>query len=421
MMATDYQLAARNVVGSMTSLDEFNSNDGTSTSSDMSSETASLNTPNDSPYASVIEVVSSDLDMDAMGLDCDDVNGGCSLREDDFATPRPRQVPFSDASAVVDSPSKFKPIARAVVKAKTLVKALVRKRPTRKAVPDFEGPSGTIATSASSSAVPGGWRETLRSRPVMSILIKSRTVNDFVASPPSKRMLSSSSNTSTTGIYTPEDTNTPNPSLESLVPSQPLAGTDTLSQLDQSLILAGSVESPLLQNLARVMLFVPWCIAVGGAILLFPSQLDRVVFRAGYVEPLAPGLRRFQFWHDMGPDYVKIFLFTLAGAWSLSLELGALVFALVAARFVYVWQGFVPQACCLQERIGVCDMESLWLLVQDPEYLEELFELAGITEEDVEKMEDESDAESEEMRKKSPPVDTEVVQNERPVEVSGED
>ncbi len=114
----------------MTSLDEFNSNDGMSTSSETSSETTSLNTPNDSPYASVIEVVSSD--MDAMDIEGDDANGACCIREDDFTTPRARQVPFSNASAGLESPSRIKPIARAVVKAKTLVKALVRRRPTRK-------------------------------------------------------------------------------------------------------------------------------------------------------------------------------------------------------------------------------------------------------------------------------------------------
>lgn len=51
----------------------------------------------------------------------------------------------------------------------------------------------------------------------MSILIRSQTVSDFVTDRPSRRMLSGASNTSTAGIYTPEDTNTPNASLDSLV------------------------------------------------------------------------------------------------------------------------------------------------------------------------------------------------------------
>ena len=227
----------------------------------------------------------------------------------------------------------------------------------------------------------------------MSILVHSHTISDFMTDRPSRRMLSGASNTSTTGIFTPEDTgapNTPNASLESLARGS-LASAETFPYIDeptaQSLAPAfGLWDSPLLQSLARVLLFVPWCIAVGGTILLFPRQLDRVVFRTGYVAPPAPGLRRLQFWLEMAPDYVKIFLFTLAGVWSLSVEWGAIVTALVAARFAYVWQRFEVQTCCLQRRVGVDDMESLWLVVQDPEYLDELLELAGIPQEDLDKV-----------------------------------
>lgn len=110
-----------------TSLDELDGDDGMSTRSGITSETASLNTPTDSPYASVVEVVSSD--MDAMDLpQVEGLDGGYSAAEDDFATPRPRQTPFSDASACIESPSKPKTMSRMVGKAKTLVKALVRKR-----------------------------------------------------------------------------------------------------------------------------------------------------------------------------------------------------------------------------------------------------------------------------------------------------
>ena len=68
-------------------------------------------------------------DMDAMDLpQVEGLDGGYSAAEDDFATPRPRQTPFSDASACIESPSKPKTMSRMVGKAKTLVKALVRKR-----------------------------------------------------------------------------------------------------------------------------------------------------------------------------------------------------------------------------------------------------------------------------------------------------
>ncbi|RPD61062.1 hypothetical protein L227DRAFT_74773 [Lentinus tigrinus ALCF2SS1-6] len=385
MMATDYQMAPRDVAAWSTSLDEFDSNDRMSTSSGMTSETASLHTPNDSPYASVIEVVSSDMDE---GSSQGNIDVRYSAAEDDFTTPRPRQIPFLGVSAGFESPSKIRTMSRVVGKAKTLVKALVRRR---KDMPKFEEPSEAITASASSSAVPGQWRDTMRSRPVMSILVRSHTVSDFATDHLSRRMHSDASNISTTGIYTPEDT-TPNPSLDSLVPGSG-AAVETFSHMDeptaQSLAPAGGTcESSLFQNLARVLLFVPWCITVGGTILLFPRQLDRVVFRSGYVAPPAPGLRRLQFWLEMAPDYVKIFLFTLAGVFSLRIEWGAIVTALVAARFAYVWQRFEVQACCLSRRLGLDDMESLWVVVQDPEYLDELFELGGISQDDLRKLED---------------------------------
>ena len=160
----------------MTSQDEYDSTDtdAMSTRSGMTSETASLITPNDSPYGSVMAVETVSSDMDALGLppqvaeDYDSTEGGdtgCSALADDFATPRARQVPFTDMSPAFESPSKTKSMARVVGKAKTLVKALVRRRKVRttqrrhplgcydisdvseQGVPKFEDPSETIATS----------------------------------------------------------------------------------------------------------------------------------------------------------------------------------------------------------------------------------------------------------------------------------
>ena len=51
---------------------------------------------------------------------------------------------------------------------------------------------------------------------------------------------------------------------------------------------------------------------------------------------------------------------------------GALLFALAAGRFAYVWMPFSPRVGTLHRRLGEDDMESLWLLVQDQTYLEEI-------------------------------------------------
>jgi hypothetical protein len=112
-------------------------------------------------------------------------------------------------------------------------------------------------------------------------------------------------------------------------------------------------------SITRAICFVPWCISVGGMMLLWPDKLELVAFEAGYVDSMQ-GIRRFAHWADVGYQFVMIFLAFLATIlWALPVTAGASLFLGLATRFVYVWQGFrldysVP--------LGNDDQQSLYML-----------------------------------------------------------
>ena len=112
-------------------------------------------------------------------------------------------------------------------------------------------------------------------------------------------------------------------------------------------------------SITKAICFVPWCISVGGAMLLWPDKLELVTFEAGYVDSMQ-GIRRFAHWADVGYQFVMIFLAFLATIlWALPVAAGATLFLGLATRFVYIWQGFrldysVP--------LGTDDQQSLYLL-----------------------------------------------------------
>ncbi|KAF8335668.1 hypothetical protein F5887DRAFT_1250822 [Amanita rubescens] len=94
-------------------------------------------------------------------------------------------------------------------------------------------------------------------------------------------------------------------------------------------------------SITRVICFVPWCICVGGTMLLWPDKLEQVAFETGYMDS-TQGIRRFAHWADvLGHQFVMIFLAFLATAlWALPVTVGATLFIGLATRFGYVWRGF---------------------------------------------------------------------------------
>lgn len=128
-------------------------------------------------------------------------------------------------------------------------------------------------------------------------------------------------------------------------------------------------------NLIRILLFMPWCVAVGATITLFPASIDAVAFSAaaGYIPAPAPrGVQRFCFWADTARDYACIFAAALLSLFLVSTGVGSVACALALARFIWVWGTYacakgVDQGCCCvhnPQRLGEDDMESLVLIAR---------------------------------------------------------
>ncbi|KAG2143732.1 hypothetical protein DEU56DRAFT_792453, partial [Suillus clintonianus] len=143
--------------------------------------------------------------------------------------------------------------------------------------------------------------------------------------------------------------------LQAATPSSPTVATQ-VPLADSS---PGERESSqrILIGILRVALFVPWCAAVGGALLLFPQKLEVVVFRPGYLESLQ-GIRRFAHWAECAFHHVMIFL--------------ALVVAL--AWFMYVWTGFRVDS---NMPLGCDDRQSLYLLAKGTAFAEQTVLIGG--------------------------------------------
>jgi len=109
----------------------------------------------------------------------------------------------------------------------------------------------------------------------------------------------------------------------------------------------------------RFSFFLPWCIAVGGSIVLCPDKLDTITFRTGYLEPLF-GIHRFAHWADRAFEHIVIFLTFLGFLGWLNPLTGVLTGCAVAALALNAWCDFrldpkVP--------LGKDDRQSIYLSV----------------------------------------------------------
>ena len=131
--------------------------------------------------------------------------------------------------------------------------------------------------------------------------------------------------------------------------------------------------APMLTKCVHIVLFFPWCVAVGGLILVWPSALERLTFRSGFLGGPPPrGLRRFGYW--VGSAYEHAFIF-LACAVVLAYYhpyIGCTLLWAVLTRFAAFWVRFFPKDG-LWERIGENDVESLWLIGQGQAVIDAAF------------------------------------------------
>ncbi|KAL9710755.1 hypothetical protein Ac2012v2_006291 [Leucoagaricus gongylophorus] len=133
---------------------------------------------------------------------------------------------------------------------------------------------------------------------------------------------------------------------------QPCKGIDTLFSKKWT-------RNEVCKAVLRFSFFLPWCIAVGGSIVLCPDKLDTITFRTGYLEPLF-GIHRFAHWADRAFEHIVIFLTFLGFLGWLNPLTGVLTGCAVAALALNAWCDFrldpkVP--------LGKDDRQSIYLSV----------------------------------------------------------
>ncbi|KAH8102743.1 hypothetical protein BXZ70DRAFT_804178 [Cristinia sonorae] len=144
-----------------------------------------------------------------------------------------------------------------------------------------------------------------------------------------------------------------------------------------------SVSTPLHVYAARVALFVPWCIVVGGLIVFSPTHLSRltVTTTPGQASrspvPSLPnsGPQRFAYWAECAYYHVAIFLGCLACAFYLCSPVippnsvtGTCIIGALIARWMFVWKsGYGLGALVRRKRVqlGEDDAESVWLALTE--------------------------------------------------------
>ncbi|KAN0080366.1 hypothetical protein V8E55_009932 [Tylopilus felleus] len=122
--------------------------------------------------------------------------------------------------------------------------------------------------------------------------------------------------------------------------------------------LGALTSRKLLIHVLRILLFLPWCAAVGGALVLFPSYAGLVAFRTGYLAS-RKGIRRFAHWAECGQQHVMIFLACLVAVIWYNPALGLSLTSVVVSRFVFVWHAFKVDKSI---PLGEDDQQSLYLV-----------------------------------------------------------
>lgn len=104
------------------------------------------------------------------------------------------------------------------------------------------------------------------------------------------------------------------------------------------------IDASLLLLPAQILCFVPWCIAVGCALVLFPKHLEQVIFTSGYYysssESSPRGIRRFAHLAEYALPHVGAFsAFLFVVTWY-NMPLGLALSVLAIGQALLSWQDF---------------------------------------------------------------------------------
>lgn len=167
------------------------------------------------------------------------------------------------------------------------------------------------------------------------------------------------------------------------VPSSPVAAATTIER--GPMPPAGAPWAPWglsLSHVARVILFLPWCVAVGAAIALYPRALSPLVRM--YAGPPRTPLHRLAHHAHTARAHLGIFLgvLCLIAATIPSWHLRVVLLGTVIARAVFVWHGFAA-GVLQEERKGEEseewheDARCVWRVLRGEEEREILWACGG--------------------------------------------
>lgn len=131
-----------------------------------------------------------------------------------------------------------------------------------------------------------------------------------------------------------------------------------LGTSEMNFSLADMTPTSALEIASRIVCFLPWCVAVGGIIVLSPSHLDTVASVLGYTKPVK-GIYRFAHWSECAMHHVVIFLGVVASIAWWSHAAGILLVAGLLAQSFLAWGDFVVDRTI---PLGDDDRQTIYLL-----------------------------------------------------------
>lgn len=104
-------------------------------------------------------------------------------------------------------------------------------------------------------------------------------------------------------------------------------------------VTAKSSGMSRLISLAKVVSFLPWIIAAGCAFLLFPQNLEFLIFQTGYISANTK-LQRFAVLAEIS-NVAVIFAFAVAlVGFSYSVDVFSVLICVILARLMFAWKDF---------------------------------------------------------------------------------
>ena len=113
----------------------------------------------------------------------------------------------------------------------------------------------------------------------------------------------------------------------------------------------------------RILLFLPWCIAVGAAIILSPTNLSSIAFApsVNYISHPSTPIELFAHWAVYGLQHITIFAgFVFTILWYFP-DAGTVLLGALFAQFCWAWHDFLPE---LTTALGEDERQMIYYLVR---------------------------------------------------------